>query len=247
MKTSILMSAKIQTAKHVEWFHQAVNSILANTYGNYQFVIVNDNSEIWEPPKEDHRIKVIHNTDSKGLAHALNIGLFHCTGDIIIHMDADDIARTTMISKLVGFFHDTPQAVCCGIQLEAFHHNNGSPMTLGGGFPTRHPKVIDLEIWKRRANVRDFWFINHPGATFKKDVVMKLGGYREGVSAKGVISGGMEDMILFNEMAMQGYVINNLQEVLMDYRWKPAPGRQTRHYFEAYRNETDKFREAAIG
>lgn len=94
MKTiSVLMSVH-NTPK--EFLCPAIESILNQTYRNFEFVIIDDCSD--KETKEllmsydDDRIRIHHNVDNLGLTKSLNIGLSLCRGDYIARMDSDDVA-----------------------------------------------------------------------------------------------------------------------------------------------------------
>lgn len=238
---SVLMPARVADQVQDEWLFQAVQSIIVQTYPEIQLVIVNDGSSFrvnW--PYYESIADVIHLEKNGGIANALNVGLQHCAGDLVVHMDADDIAYRNLVEKQADFFARNPHATVCGVQLRGFHFETGEETTIGGGFPTHHPEKIDLDRALARSRQGHYWFANHPGICFKRDVVLGLGGYRE-AQLGGKNIPGMEDMILWMRMLRAGLPVYNLPEVLMDYRWKPSPGRETEEYHRAHALETKRF------
>lgn len=196
----------------IDMLDAAIKSILNQSHKDFEFVIVNDcsnngtyatlNSFI----KQDERIKIISHTENKGVAASLNTGLEMCTGDIIIRMDGDDIAEPTLIEKQVKFFQNNPESVICGVQIKGF----GSHV-----FQTSHPSLVTAQM--AAANAK-YWFINHPGVAYRRQVINALGGYGEN------LKGMPEDYDLWCNFLNAGYVIHNHQEVLMNYR--VLPGKQ---------------------
>ncbi len=79
-----------------KYLREAIDSILNQTWNDFEFIIVNDGStdNSLQILKEysDQRIKVITYEENKGVAHARNVGLKHCTSEYVALMDADDIA-----------------------------------------------------------------------------------------------------------------------------------------------------------
>lgn len=79
-----------------KYLREAMDSILNQTWGDFEFIIVNDGStdNSLQILKEysDKRIKIITYEENKGVAHARNVGLEHCTSEYVALMDADDIA-----------------------------------------------------------------------------------------------------------------------------------------------------------
>ena len=74
----------------------AVQSILDQTYSDFEFIIVDNYSmdrtlSILEG-FTDERIKIIRNSENLGQAGALNVGITNSKGELIARMDADDIS-----------------------------------------------------------------------------------------------------------------------------------------------------------
>mgnify|MGYP001156161415 CR=1 FL=1 len=77
---------------------KSINSILVQTYGNFELIIVDDmtsetNKKYLDNLKnQSSKIKILTNSRNKGLAASLNKALDYATGDYIFRMDTDDIA-----------------------------------------------------------------------------------------------------------------------------------------------------------
>ncbi len=85
----------------------AVESILAQTYADLEFVIVDDGSsdgtaEILRSFKDD-RIKIAVSKRNWGLTASLNRGLRSCRGRFLARIDSDDIADPQRIRRQVDF------------------------------------------------------------------------------------------------------------------------------------------------
>lgn len=101
---------------------QAIESILNQTLGDFELLIVNDgstNPEVDETIKsyQDKRIKyyVIENS---GAAAARNYGLDRATGEYIAIMDSDDIALPERFEKEVTFLEKNPDVSVCGADMD---------------------------------------------------------------------------------------------------------------------------------
>jgi glycosyltransferase involved in cell wall biosynthesis len=242
MKISVLLPAKIRNPQEAYWFWEACFSLLNNHIKADQVVIVDDASTFWTNWRMYECFDIIHLKESQGLANALNKGLKECKHELVLRMDADDIARPTLIGSQKQFFEKNPYAVICGVQLEAFHYQTGEKCTLGGGFPTKHPAIVTPDQAQQLGRQGRFWWVNHPGITFRKDVILSMGGYVEGFinGDPGRRTPGMEDMKLWLKMSKAGIVFYNLPEVLINYRWKPS-NRNTPEYHAAHNWETQIF------
>jgi hypothetical protein len=86
---------------------QAVESILAQIYGDFEFVIVDDGStdrsrEMIER-YSDPRIRLVPNSENTGLAAALNRGLALSRGSLVARQDADDVSEPDRLARQVAY------------------------------------------------------------------------------------------------------------------------------------------------
>ncbi len=87
---------------------QSIESILNQTYRNFEFIIINDGSDdkslnIVNRYKEtDERIIVV-SRDNKGLIYSLNEGIDLAKGEYIARMDCDDISMPDRLEKQIRF------------------------------------------------------------------------------------------------------------------------------------------------
>ena len=83
----------VMPIKNAEKYIDAtITSILNQTFGDYELILINDNSTDSTIDKiqkyKDERITLI--TSREGYISALNLGLQHSSGKYIARMDADD-------------------------------------------------------------------------------------------------------------------------------------------------------------
>lgn len=102
------------------YLSRCFDSILAQTYEQFELLIINDGStdgggEICDSyEKKDCRIKVFH-TDNKGVSAARNLGLNHAVGDYISFVDSDDWIEPFFFEALVKKAKETnADVVECG-------------------------------------------------------------------------------------------------------------------------------------
>ncbi|MBE0427546.1 MAG: glycosyltransferase family 2 protein [Nitrospirae bacterium] len=111
---SIIMSV-YNGAKYVR---KAVNSVLNQTFTDFEFIIVNDAStdDTGEILKQygDNRITIINNSENIGLTKSLNKGIQISKGKYIARMDADDIAMPERIEKQVQFMEKNENIAILG-------------------------------------------------------------------------------------------------------------------------------------
>lgn len=89
------------------YLKSAIESILNQTYHNFEFIIINDgssdSSDTIIKSYDDNRIRYIKEQENKGLVNALNKSLQLATGEFIARMDADDIALPNRLQQQVDF------------------------------------------------------------------------------------------------------------------------------------------------
>ncbi|MDQ3072975.1 MAG: glycosyltransferase family 2 protein, partial [Bacteroidota bacterium] len=101
-----------------EYLREAIESILNQSFTDYEFLIVNDGST--DKTAEilagyfDPRIRIIHNNKNKGLSFSLNSGLEASFGVYVARQDADDISLRDRLRKQVDFMEKNPQIHVCG-------------------------------------------------------------------------------------------------------------------------------------
>ena len=102
-----LVSVIMSTYKEEEIFlRQAIESILDQTYKDFEYIIILDNPDndlhikiIEEYTNIDKRIKFYINKKNIGLTASLNKGLELAKGIYICRMDADDISISNRIEN----------------------------------------------------------------------------------------------------------------------------------------------------
>jgi glycosyltransferase involved in cell wall biosynthesis len=94
---------------------EAIESILNQTYKNFEFIIINDdlNPQTREILNNyqlaDNRIQIVNNPSRLGLISSLNIGCRMAKGEFIARMDADDISNPERFELQVQYLKDHPE------------------------------------------------------------------------------------------------------------------------------------------
>lgn len=107
-----------------EYLIRCIDSILAQTFTNFELILVDDGSPdncgkiCDEYAKKDERIKVIHK-ENGGLSSARNAGIKVATGDFIGFVDSDDYINKEMYLKLYELCKSTNSQIgICNFQRE---------------------------------------------------------------------------------------------------------------------------------
>ena len=154
-----------------EYLHEAVETILNQTFEDFEFVIVNDGStdgtfEILNQCK-DSRIVRIENGCNLGLAKSLMLGLGVAKGIYIARMDADDISRPHRIEKQIAYLEAHLEIGVLGSWLDQMDENGRDLSTFQP--PTTHEMIV----WKMLFECT----IAHPTVVMRKTLLVQAGGY----------------------------------------------------------------------
>lgn len=101
------------------YLKKAIESILHQTFTNFEFVIVNDGSTdnslqlITKYACHDKRIRIV-NQDKKGLTRSLNRALYFASGEFIARQDADDISMPDRLEKQRHFLEQNTEYCLVG-------------------------------------------------------------------------------------------------------------------------------------
>ena len=93
----------------VEFIEQTIDSVLEQSYINWEMIIVDDGSTdksqgiILKKSKEDKRIKPIFLKQNVGVAEARNIAIRKAKGRFLAFLDSDDIWKNKKIEKQIDF------------------------------------------------------------------------------------------------------------------------------------------------
>lgn len=122
----------------------AVNSLLNQTFKNFEIIIVNDGSEDDTEKKvlsfNDERIKY-YKTEHKGTSAALNFGIERCSYDWIARLDADDINTPNRLQVQADFINYNPDLDI--VSSNAVYFNNSGKVLFLLEQPLTHLEIYE--------------------------------------------------------------------------------------------------------
>lgn len=156
------------------WLDEAINSVLSQTFGDFEFIIVDDGSTDNSPEiikrfaEQDARIAVIGKSNT-GLADSLNVGIRQARGEWIARLDADDICEPARLEMQLARAGENPGLVFIGSGLLEIDENGNALKTYR--YPARHVLLV-RNLYSARK------FPPHSSAFYRTDAVRSIGGYR---------------------------------------------------------------------
>jgi glycosyltransferase involved in cell wall biosynthesis len=154
------------------YLRPAIDSVLAQTYRDFEFLIVNDGStdstDAICRSYPDPRVRVITLAANQGLSAALNIGLAETRTALVARLDADDVAAPERLARQRDIMVARPELALVGGQAVAMTPDGTAIGTV------RRPLEPASILW---ASLFDNPFA-HPTVMFRTAVVRdELGGF----------------------------------------------------------------------
>ncbi len=187
---------------------EAIESIAAQTYGNWELVIADDSTDSETIRVLDsyraalgEKYKVVHNDPPLGLPRSINAAIDLARGELIARMDGDDVCLPDRLEVQVAFLGDHPEI---GI--------------VGGDIEIVSRELRHLSFRRYRKDAKDLErmsFIRNPLAQptvmLRKSVLEKIGGYDPKCERA-------EDYELWLRAIKNRVGIANMEKVLIKYR-----------------------------
>lgn len=185
----------------------AAESILAQTFDDFEFVIVDDGSTdgsldlLRDLERRDSRIRV-HSRPNTGIVGALNDGLELARAPLVARMDADDIALAARLELQEAYLRSNPDCAIVGSRVIIIDPEGEPLREMGDAFT--HDEIVDGLLSGGGQ------LVYHPSIMFRRQPIVDAGGYRERYPH-------LEDLDLFLRVAEHG-TLRNLETPLLQYR-----------------------------
>ncbi|MBH10188.1 MAG: hypothetical protein CMG74_07535 [Candidatus Marinimicrobia bacterium] len=163
-----LISVVMPVYNDASYLNQAIDSILYQTFSDFEFIIINDgstdNSFDIITSYEDPRIILLNNKTNLGISKSLNYGLGYVKGQFVARMDASDIALPKRFEKQIKYLKKEK-----GIGLVTCFHENINPEgdSLDSTNRNIHPK--DSQVYTFFRN-----YITHSSVMINLDIIPEI-------------------------------------------------------------------------
>ena len=184
----------------------AVDSILNQTFRDFDFIIIDDGSEgetaVYLDGLDDPRIKLLRNEKNIGITKSLNIGFRAARGKYIARMDGDDISLEERLKKQYAYMESHPDVVLVGCAAEEFGTKKGKKYSL----------LSDPEFYRIKCL---FYYPGpvHPTFFIRKQVLDQYS-----ISYNEELTYAQDYGLLVDISAVPGGQVYNLPEVLLKRR-----------------------------
>ena len=120
----VLVSVVMSVYNDEQYLKESLDSIFAQTIQYFELIIVDDCStdrtvEIIENYHDD-RIRLIRNTENRGLTRNLNTALEYVQGTYIARMDGDDKSRPERFEKQIAYLEQHPELMLISCRTHMF-------------------------------------------------------------------------------------------------------------------------------
>lgn len=153
-----------------KYLEQSINSMLSQTFENFEFIIVDDGSTDNTLKKlqkfDDPRICLI-SQKNQGQTKALINGIERASGELIARIDADDYSLPDRLMRQVEFMDAHPKVVFCGSRFQELYGDSLFPQRVQFA-------QTDSEI---KNTISCFNLFAHSAVMFRREAYLKVGGY----------------------------------------------------------------------
>jgi glycosyltransferase involved in cell wall biosynthesis len=221
-KTSLdypLVSVVLPVYNGARTVGRAVESVLVQTYDNFELIIINDGSVDHTmdilTSFSDSRI-VILDQENRGKVESLNRGIVTSRGELIAMIDADDVALPERLERQVDFMIKNQAVAVVGAATRVVYQD--------GTERIRYRPYDTQSIMRSIVRICPF---THSSTMIRKKVFEEVGFYDPAKDGPKHLSIG-EDYDLWVRIAAAGYEMANLKDVLTVYHVEPGSSIRSR-------------------
>lgn len=201
-----LVSVIIASYNHGPYIEASIASVLAQTYGNVELLVVDDGSSD-DSVERIQRLQQLHGFDfvvqkNQGLSRTLNESIARVRGDLVVSFGSDDVMLPQRLALQVAYLQGKPEVGICAGNIEEID---------AAGKSRGAPRALQL----RRLNFDDVFLNRQVGAPaptlmFRREALAKVGGFDPQIR--------LEDLYIQLKITRAGYFVDILAEVLAQYR-----------------------------
>ncbi len=201
-----VVSILMPVYKTSQYLREAMDSMLAQTFTDFELIVLNDcspdNAEEILDGYDDPRIVRYLGEKNTGLANILNVGMQMAKGKYIARMDSDDISMPNRLEIQVNYLERHPDVDLCSCGMKMFGARNDT-------------WIRESDPEKVKVTALFFSPILHASSVWRRDSFDKAGlRFRQEMVPA-------EDYDLWTRALVKGLRLVNLPQVLYQYRIHP--------------------------
>jgi len=165
-----------------KFLNDCYESLKAQTYENWEWVILLNGDAKWERPEYDDRIRIVYDSlNTKNVGALKRQVVEYCDGNILVELDHDDKLAPTALAKIAEAFND-PEVVFVYSNFAQINED-GTPnydrfdASFGWEYYEENGYLVCKNMAHTPHNVSYIWFAPNHVRAFRKDAYERTGGY----------------------------------------------------------------------
>jgi len=208
-RTDMRISVIIRTYNRSRYLKEAIESVLRQTYTNFELIVVDDGSTDGTRTVAEQyggRIRYVCQAHA-GVSAALNTGIAHSTGACLAFLDDDDLWRERMLERAVRALESAGGETGVVYVGSRYFVGNDTTRLIDPGWVGRSGDIFDLLIEENCIPIN--------AVLIRRRCLEAVGGCDAAL-------GGYEDWDLFLRIALAGFYYCHLDDPLALIRVHPA-------------------------
>lgn len=178
-----LISIVMVNYNHEESIGESIESVIAQTWQNWELIIVDDGSTdsspeiIKEYAQKDSRILPVLQAENNHICVATNIGLSKVRGEFVARLDSDDIWQPQKLEKQIQYMREHPEGSLCFTKLDIIDEK-------GRNINQDNPVLYDIYNGRQEGKkgwIRHFFYYGNTliqsTLLMKREVLDTIGGF----------------------------------------------------------------------
>lgn len=171
---------------HPSYLTEAFASLQAQTFQDWEWIVLLNSGARWSPPQADPRVRIITDDLVDGVGAAKRRACAEAAGDLLVELDHDDLLAPHALQAIIKARDEHPEASLLyshAAQILADGSRDDSRFDAGSGWQYREAVVDGRDVQHAVAlaptphNVSYIWFAPNHVRAFPRAAYQQAGGY----------------------------------------------------------------------